>query len=95
MRDLLVHLVISHHGKGRPLVAPVPDGTATRVAATIKGVEVDAPADLELTDWNQPARFHRLNRSFGPWGLALLEAVVRRADHSVSAATKTDPVEVQ
>ncbi|MDE0625097.1 MAG: type I-U CRISPR-associated helicase/endonuclease Cas3 [Bryobacterales bacterium] len=95
MRDLLVHLVISHHGKGRPLVAPVPDGTATRVAATIEGVEVDAPADLELTDWHQPARFHRLNRSFGRWGLALLEAVVRRADHSVSAATKTDSVNVQ
>lgn len=94
-RDLLVHLVISHHGKGRPLVAPVADGTATRVAATIEGVDVDAPADLELTDWSQPARFHRLNQSFGRWGLALLEAVVRRADHTVSAATRTDPVDVQ
>ena len=95
IQDLLVHLVISHHGKGRPLVVPVADGTETWVAATISGVEVEVPADLELTDWNQPARFHRLNRSFGSWGLALLEAVVRRADHSVSAATKTDPVELQ
>ena len=95
LRDLLLHLVISHHGKGRPLVPPVTDGAAASVSAQIEGVSVEAPADLGLVDWSQPARFHRLNQSFGPWGLALLEAVVRRADHSVSAATDAGPVEVQ
>ena len=95
LRDLLLHLVISHHGKGRPLVPPVTDGTAASVSATIAGVAAQIPADLGITDWSQPARFHRLNHSLGPWGLALLEAVVRRADHSVSAATDADPVEVQ
>ena len=84
VRDLLVHLVISHHGKGRPLVPPVKDGTMAAVSAVVDGVSVTAPADLAIVDWKQPARFRRLNDRFGPWGLALLEAIVVRSDHSVS-----------
>ena len=87
-RDLLVHLVISHHGKGRPLVAPVVDGTPTTVRATLEGEAVEANADLGITDWGQPARFRRLDAHLGPWGLALLEAVVIRADHAVSAGVR-------
>ncbi len=84
LRDLLIHLVISHHGKGRPLVPPVPDGTASTVSAVVQGASVEARADLALVDWRQPRRFRRLNHRFGPWGLALLEAIVRLADHAVS-----------
>jgi len=84
-RDLLVHLVISHHGKGRPLVPPAVDGTRERLGGKIKGVDVEASADLARIDWEQPARFRRLNDHFGPWGLALLEAIVIRSDHAVSA----------
>lgn len=83
-RDLLLHLVLSHHGKGRPLAPPVPDGTAATVSAVVAGASVEAPADLAITDWNQPRRFRQLNDRFGPWGLALLEAIVRLADHAVS-----------
>ena len=86
-RELLLHLVISHHGKGRPLVPPVPDGTPQAVAATVAGAAVRAPADLGIVDWGQPARFRRLSDRFGPWGLALLEAIVIRSDHAVSAGT--------
>ncbi len=92
-RDLLVHLVISHHGKGRPLVPPVDDGTTAVVSAVIDGDSVTAPADLARVDWNQPARFRRLNDRFGPWGLALLEAIVVRADHSVSGGADVDLAE--
>ena len=84
-RDLLVHLVISHHGKGRPLVPPVADGTPEAVAAEVAGAAVRVPADLGIIDWQQPARFRRLSDHFGPWGLALLEAIVMRSDHAVSA----------
>ncbi|MYB36936.1 MAG: type I-U CRISPR-associated helicase/endonuclease Cas3 [Gammaproteobacteria bacterium] len=87
-RDLLVHLVISHHGKGRPLVAPVADGTSTIVRGTVEGVAVDASADLGVTDWDQAARFRRLDAHLGAWGLALLEAIVIRADHAVSAGVQ-------
>ena len=89
-QDLLVHLVVSHHGKGRPLVVPVGDGSAEpvewRFADDMSPVRVSA--DLSETDWSQPARFWRLNQQHGPWGLALLEAVVRQADHEVSAASE-------
>lgn len=83
--DLLLHLIASHHGRGRPLVLPVDDGTAGVVSALLDGVQVRAGADLSLVDWDQPARFGRLNDRFGPWGLALLEAVLRQADHAVSS----------
>ncbi len=89
-RDLLLHLVTSHHGKGRPLVAPVPDGTPAVVSGLVAGASVEAPADLALVDWDQPARFRRLNDCFGPWGLVLLEAIVIRADHAVSAGADVD-----
>lgn len=85
-QDLLLHLVISHHGKGRPLVPPARDGTDTAVRWTIHETVVEAPADLAVVDWEQPSRFWRLNRRYGPWGLALLEAIVRRADHAESGA---------
>ena len=84
-RDLLLHLVISHHGKGRPLVPPIVDGTPDTVTGRVAGVSVSAPADLGIIDWEQPARFRRLNKRFGPWGLALLEAILMRSDHAVSA----------
>ena len=84
-RDLLLHLVISHHGKGRPLVPPVADGTPEEVAVEVARAVVRAPADLGIIDWQQPARFRRLSDHFGPWGLALLEAIVIRSDHAVSA----------
>ncbi len=86
-RDLLIHLVISHHGHGRPLVKPVPDGSPDSVSYAINVGVHTVSADLSLADWDQPRRFKRLNDEFGPWSLALLEAIVRRADHAVSRAT--------
>ena len=84
LRQLLLHLVISHHGKGRPLVEPVEDSTAATVSAKINGASLEASANLADIDWTQPARFRWLNEEFGPWGLALLEAILRQADHAVS-----------
>ena len=86
-QDLLIHLVVSHHGKGRPLVVPAADGSAGRVDWTFSdGSAKHVSADLSTTDWGQPARFQRLNEQFGPWGVALLETIVRQADHEVSAS---------
>ena len=83
-QELLTHLVISHHGKGRPLVSPVADDTESKVTAKIENAEIEVQASLGIVDWEQPRRFRLLNEHFGPWGLALMEAVVIRADHAVS-----------
>ena len=77
--------MVSHHGKGRPLVPPAGDGTPRSVSGVVEGVSVTVDADLALVDWEQPSRFRRLQEQLGPWGLALLEAIVIRADHAVSA----------
>ena len=88
-QNLLLHLVVAHHGHGRPLVAPVEDPSGTKVAYQIDGRNVTADADLSEVDWEQPARFASLNKLHGCWGLALLEAIVRQADHRVSQAAQT------
>ena len=93
--DLLVHLVISHHGNGRPLVPPAEDDTRAVVTHKLDGTEVSCSADLSDVDWTQPARFSRLNNLYGPWGLALLEAIVRQADHAVSAGARLHTMEVR
>ena len=95
LADLLVHLVVSHHGSGRPLVPPVVDGTPDVVCVEFEDVALEAAADLATVDWSQPARFWRLNDRLGPWGLALLEAIVRRADHTVSAGSRVTELEVR
>ena len=79
---LLQHLVVSHHGRGRPLLEPVNDDAqpGERVLHTFAGVTATADASLAVTDWSQPARFAALNRRYGRWGLALMEAVLRQAD---------------
>ena len=85
LADLLIHLVISHHGSGRPLVPPAADDTSGLVAAIVGDQVVEVSANLSRIDWEQPSRFRRLHDEVGPWGLALLEAIVRQSDHAVSA----------
>lgn len=84
-RDLLLHLVISHHGNGRPLVLPAKDGTMGSVTFKFEGRTVEVPGDLAAVDWEQPRRFRQLSEQFGYWGLALLEATLVRSDHAVSS----------
>ena len=93
-RDLLVHLVITHHGKGRPLVPPAVDGTTGSVSGVVDGVSVTADANLARVDWEQPGRFWRLQAQLGPWGLALLEAILIRADHAISAGVDGTPEDI-
>lgn len=91
--DLLRHLVVSHHGHARPFLLPVDDCTAQPVTGRLDGEAVTVDADLSRPDWNQPDRFFRLNRRYGHWGLALLEAIVRQSDHAVSAGKWAGPDE--
>jgi CRISPR-associated endonuclease/helicase Cas3 len=83
--DLVRHLVMSHHGWGRPFLPPVAGALPISARISIEGADVEIVSDLAYADWEQPERFGRLNTEFGPWGLALLEAILRQADHVESS----------
>ena len=69
-RELALHVVAAHHGRARPLMPPVDDDLP--------------PSRLEREVREIALRFARLQRRFGPWGLAWLEALLRAADQRAS-----------
>ena len=85
--DLVLHLVGSHHGFGRPLPAIIEDDAAQVLSYTFDGHILNANSDLS----NGPQaldmadRFWRLTERYGYHGLAWLEAILRLADHQQSA----------
>jgi len=92
-RDLLLWLVGTHHGWGRPFFPPPTDdaaGTESRVS--LDDMELSAAADeapLRL-DQGWFERAERLRRVYGPWELARLEAILRLADHTASAEEQAE-----
>ncbi|WP_322819009.1 type I-U CRISPR-associated helicase/endonuclease Cas3 [Tepidiforma sp.] len=78
--ELVHHLVVAHHGYGRPLLPSIVDAGAPPVAVTVEGTAVEAPPAPLQVDWEHPAIFERLNDRYGWWGLAMLETIVRLAD---------------
>lgn len=84
--DLVVHLIAAHHGGGRPACTSVDGAVGPPVLVTCgHAPPVTVDGDLSSHDRSQPARFRRLCERYGYWGLALLEAIVRQADHTASA----------
>jgi CRISPR-associated endonuclease/helicase Cas3 len=86
-RELVIHLIACHHGRGRPLLPPVVDKAPVRIEVE-SGETFDS---AETMDWAGPRRFAGLNAAYGRWGLALLEAVVRLADIWCSARDEEEP----
>jgi CRISPR-associated endonuclease/helicase Cas3 len=71
LHDLALHLIAAHHGSGRPLIAT--DNCE------------DAPRSmLEERAHEVALRFARLQKRWGPWGLAWWEALLRAADVQAS-----------
>jgi CRISPR-associated endonuclease/helicase Cas3 len=89
-RDLVLWLIGTHHGYGRPFFPPmIDDGAHTEatvpdgiVGSALHAQAGDAPLRLDQ-GWFE--RAGRLIRRFGPWELARLEAILRLADHAASA----------
>ena len=70
-RDLILHLIAAHHGYARPTISP-------------EGCEDGSPSALESKAGDAALRFARLQKRYGPWGLAWREAILRAADQSAS-----------
>ena len=92
-KDLVLHLVGTHHGWGRPLPPIVEDRAPQGLSYTMDGHTMCVGSDLtesslalEMAD-----RFWRLVESYGYHGLAWLEAVLRLADHQQSAEEAKQP----
>ena len=71
LQDLALHLVAAHHGQARPVIE-------TRGCDGVGGEELRARAAAVAL------RFARLQKAWGPWGLAWWEAVLRSADRLAS-----------
>jgi len=71
MQDLVLHLIAAHHGRARPTIAT-------------ESCEEAPPSALEGRARDVALRFARLQKRWGPWGLAWLEALLRAADQQAS-----------
>ncbi|MDE0268094.1 MAG: type I-U CRISPR-associated helicase/endonuclease Cas3 [Acidimicrobiaceae bacterium] len=71
LRDLALHLVASHHGFARPVIR-------------VDGCEDAPPSVLEERAREVAMRFARLQKHWGPWGLAWWESMLRSADWQAS-----------
>jgi CRISPR-associated endonuclease/helicase Cas3 len=70
LRDLCLHLIAAHHGFARPLLRT--DGAE------------GPPSMLQSRAQEIALRFTRLEKAWGPWGLAWWEALLRAADQQAS-----------
>jgi CRISPR-associated endonuclease/helicase Cas3 len=87
-RDLLLHLIASHHGRCRAMAPVVLDTDPLPFMAQVDGEKIQYAGDpqpLAALDSGVAERFWSLTRRFGWWGLPYLESLLRLADQAASA----------
>jgi CRISPR-associated endonuclease/helicase Cas3 len=83
IRDLALHLIAVHHGRGRPhFELPAMKTPPDKLPDELKPAEI-------------ARRFDRLQRRYGHWGLAWLESLLMAADAEASQNAKTTADEDQ
>ena len=83
LRELTLFLVSSHHGRCRPFAPIIADTDAPEVSYRLNGHDMAwaGPTGLENLNAGTARRFWLLVETYGWWGLAWLEAILRLADH--------------
>ena len=87
-RDLLLHLIASHHGRCRAMAPVALDTDPLPFMAQVDGEKIHYAGDpqpLATLDSGVAERFWSLTRRFGWWGLPYLESLLRLADQAASA----------
>ena len=87
-KDLVLHLVGTHHGYGRPLPPVLEDPNPQPLSYDVGGRRMQASSNLAESQiaLNMADRFWKLTAQYGHHGLAWLEAILRLADHRQSEA---------
>lgn len=90
-KDLVLHLISTHHGWGRPLVPIVEDPEPEMLSYEFDGNDMQTDSSLAKGDLalEMADRFWSLVERYGYHGLAWLETVLRLADHQQSAEETT------
>lgn len=70
-KDLVLHLIAAHHGNARPTIET-------------RNCDEAPPSALKARAQEIALRFARLQRRWGPWGLAWWESLLRAADQKAS-----------
>jgi CRISPR-associated endonuclease/helicase Cas3 len=71
LQELALHMIAAHHGFARPVI-----GTS--------GCDDAPPSALDARACDVALRFARLQRRWGPWGLAWWESLLRAVDQAAS-----------
>ena len=75
--ELALHLIAAHHGNARPVIG-------------VEGCDSLPPTAAAREAHEIATRFARLQRRWGPWGLAWWEALLRAADQRASRRLKEE-----
>jgi CRISPR-associated endonuclease/helicase Cas3 len=95
--EMLLHLVATHHGSGRPFADAVEENEAAKTPFETKlfGQTFALQTSSQTIEaWNAelPERFWRMVRKQGWWGCAFRETLLRLADHQQSRNEQEMPV---